>query len=92
MEMAIQITALWRAAGFERRYAERSGLTVQHLRDLGRVVRPCRCGDESCEGLMSVSRECARDEDGTPWLTYWVVPWRIRDWWTTSGDPRHGGE
>jgi len=39
---------------FERRYAERSGITVAQLRALGRVVRPCDCGAEDCEGWQSV--------------------------------------
>jgi hypothetical protein len=30
---------------------------------------------------MSVSRECARDEDTAPWCCYWALPWRVRDWW-----------
>lgn len=41
---------------FERAYAERSGITVERLRELGRVVRRCRCGEEWCEGWKSVSR------------------------------------
>jgi hypothetical protein len=49
------------AAEFERRYAERAGLTVERLRALGRVVMPCHCGDEICEGWVSVSREAAKD-------------------------------
>ena len=84
MEVAIQAKSVWGAGGFERRYAERSGLTVQQLRELGRVVRPCRCGDESCDGFMSVSRLSALDEDVAPWNSYWAVPWRIRDWWTQA--------
>lgn len=42
---------------FEAGYASRGGLTVERLRELGRVVAPCRCGDESCHGWQSVSRE-----------------------------------
>jgi hypothetical protein len=49
------------ADDFERAYAERSGLTVERLRELGRVVVPCRCGDDDCEGWASVSREAAKD-------------------------------
>lgn len=81
MEMANEIKAIWRAGGFERRYATNSGLTVWQLRDLGRTVRPCRCDDESCEGLMSVSFANARDEDAAPWRHYSSRLWRVRDWW-----------
>jgi hypothetical protein len=49
------------AAEFERLYAERSGLTVEELRALGRVVRPCRCDYELCEGWQSVSHEAAAE-------------------------------
>ena len=38
------------AAEFGRRYAERSGVTVEWLKEHGREVRPCDCGDEMCEG------------------------------------------
>jgi hypothetical protein len=44
---------------FEREYAERSGLTVERLRELGRVVLPCECDYEGCQGWRSVSREIA---------------------------------
>lgn len=91
MEVAIQAKLIWRAGSFERGYAERSGLTVQRLRSLGRVVRPCRCGDESCEGLVSVSRANSLDEDGAPWRIYWPVPWRVRDWWHSLALPAGEG-
>lgn len=48
---------------FEREYAERSGLSVAGLRELGRIVVRCGCGDPSCEGWASVSREAASDYD-----------------------------
>jgi len=38
------------AEEFERAYAERSGITVERLRELGRIVAPCDCGEEGCEG------------------------------------------
>ncbi len=44
------------ARNFELRYATRSGITVKELRDTGRIVQRCRCGDASCEGWQSVSR------------------------------------
>lgn len=40
---------------FEKRYAERSGLTVKELRDLGITIEPCDCGDEICLGWRAVS-------------------------------------
>lgn len=46
---------------FECGYAERSGLAVEELRALGRVVVRCRCGAPECEGWASVSREAAAD-------------------------------
>lgn len=57
------------AEEFERRYAERSGVTVERLRELGRVVRPCTCGDDLCEGWQSVSRDHAAeiDDPEKPW-------------------------
>lgn len=46
---------------FEREYAERSGLTVEKLRELGRVVVACSCGAPECQGWASVSRKNAKD-------------------------------
>lgn len=46
---------------FEREYAARSGISVERLRELGRVVRPCHCGDEMCEGWQSINRELAEE-------------------------------
>lgn len=43
------------AEEFEQAYADRSGTTVARLRQMGRVVRPCRCGEGLCEGWQSVS-------------------------------------
>lgn len=58
------------AGEFERQYAERSQMTVEQLRDLGRVVRPCDCGEEGCEGWQSVSQEHADeiDDPAIPWV------------------------
>ncbi len=55
-------------AQFEREYAERSGMTVERLRALGSVVRPCACGEKGCEGWQSVSHETAEwlDENLPP--------------------------
>lgn len=49
------------AEEFERQYAERSGTSVERLRELGRVVRPCHCGEEGCEGWQSINRELAEE-------------------------------
>lgn len=38
------------AEEFERQYAERSGVTVEQLRVLGRFVAPCDCDYEECHG------------------------------------------
>lgn len=47
---------------FERAYAERSHRTVEELRKY-RTVRPCDCGDETCEGWQSISHERASEYD-----------------------------
>lgn len=46
---------------FERDYAQRSGLTVEQLREFGRCVRPCRCGESQCPGWQNISEELAND-------------------------------
>ena len=58
------------AEEFERAYAERSGMTVDELRALDRVVRPCDCDSDLCEGWQSVSREHAAeiDDPSIPWV------------------------
>jgi hypothetical protein len=48
---------------FEEGYANRSGLTVDVLRQLGRIVRPCRCGEPTCPQWQSVSRTFAEEQD-----------------------------
>ena len=35
---------------FENRYAERSGVTVDWLREHDQIALPCDCGESSCEG------------------------------------------
>lgn len=37
-------------AEFERGYAERSGMTVDELHDLGLRAEPCDCGEDCCGG------------------------------------------
>lgn len=56
------------AEEFERQYAERSGATVEWLREY-RTVRPCDCGEDGCEGWQSVSPETAAeiDDPEKPW-------------------------
>jgi hypothetical protein len=57
------------AEKFERAYAERAGVSVETLRSWGRVVRPCSCDYELCEGWQSVSRKAAAeiDDPKKPW-------------------------
>lgn len=38
------------AEAFARRYAERSGVTVEWLRAHGQIAVPCRCDYDGCEG------------------------------------------
>ncbi len=47
---------------FEKQYAESGGMTVEKLRERGRIVCPCSCGDESCEGWRSTTEE--REAEG----------------------------
>jgi hypothetical protein len=49
------------AEEFERQYAARSGMTVDQLRALDRVVLPCLCEEDGCEGWQMISRELAAD-------------------------------
>jgi ribosomal protein S27AE len=50
------------AEEFERQYAERSGITVEKLRAWGRIVAPCDCGADMCEGWQSTTPERIADE------------------------------
>lgn len=50
------------AEEFERRYAAASGITVERLRELGRIVAPCDCGESICEGWQSTSAERLADD------------------------------
>lgn len=38
------------ATEFAEAYAARTGVTVEWLREHGREVRPCDCGEDICEG------------------------------------------
>lgn len=51
------------AEEFEQQYAWNHGISVEQLRALGRIVRPCRCEDEGCEGWQSISRVTAEEND-----------------------------
>lgn len=57
------------AEQFEHAYAARSGMSAEKLRALGRVIRPCHCGSDDCEGWQSVSHEIAAeiDDPSKPW-------------------------
>lgn len=48
---------------FESQYAARCGQSVEWLREHGRVVRPCDCDYEGCEGWQSVGQQIADDMD-----------------------------
>lgn len=67
---------------FERAYAARSSMTVDQLRSRGRVVRPCDCGSEDCEGWQNMSQESAYNYDlgfnPTIWKRAWV--WLLTAW------------
>lgn len=45
------------AEEFARQYAERSGVTVEWLREQGHDVRPCDCDDDICTGWQMVNVE-----------------------------------
>lgn len=47
---------------FERRYAERSGITRNELRNLGRVAIPCDCNKEACAGWQIMTVELCSDD------------------------------
>lgn len=44
------------ASEFEEAYARESGMSVEQLRERGRIVVPCECGDDLCIGWSSVRR------------------------------------
>jgi hypothetical protein len=51
------------AEEFEREYAAQSGITVERLRELGRIVAPCDCGEDFCEGWQSTTAERLAEEE-----------------------------
>lgn len=52
------------AAQFARGYAERSGVTVEWLRQNGQEAMPCDCGDDICEGWQMAHLEPPLDWKG----------------------------
>ena len=62
---------------FAQRYATRVGLTVEQLRQYGREVRLCVCGEDGCEGWQMAH---VRDEE---WPEDSPFP---------KSDPRFGAE
>ena len=42
---------------FAKRYASRSGVTLQFLHDADRVVAVCDCDADDCAGFQMVNRE-----------------------------------
>ena len=40
---------------FEERYAQRSGMPVERLHELGLTAKPCVCGEEGCQGWQMTS-------------------------------------
>ena len=42
---------------FEATYAERSGMTVAYLRELGRMAIPCDCDSSDCRGWQMIHIE-----------------------------------
>jgi hypothetical protein len=58
----VSVIAAITADDFERQYAARSRMSLVELRRY-RTVRPCVCGDPSCQGWQSMSHERAREYD-----------------------------
>ena len=52
-----QKAALLSAEGFTSAYAARSHVTVESLREQGRVAFPCNCDYEECEGWQMSTKE-----------------------------------
>jgi hypothetical protein len=50
------------AEEFERQYAQRSGLTIEELRGLGRIVATCHCGEVTCQGWQFTTPERLAEE------------------------------
>ncbi len=50
------------AEEFFHQYAERSGTTVEQLREWGQEVFPCDCDWEECEGWQVMNKELYYDD------------------------------
>ena len=50
---------------FEKRYAERSGLTVAELQELGVTIELCNCDDEICQGWQAVYNLGVKNESNS---------------------------
>lgn len=48
---------------FELQYVKNSGVTVEWLREHGRVAKPCDCGDPSCQGWQMARSEEVLERD-----------------------------
>ena len=46
---------------FEQEYAERSGMTVKELRDMGGYAEPCDCDYIYCDGWVMNFEEKSRE-------------------------------
>lgn len=44
------------ALRWEKQYAKRAMMTVAELRSFNRIVVPCACGKDGCQGWQSVNR------------------------------------
>ena len=51
------------AEQFERWYVDNCGVAVEELRGWNRVVRPCDCGDDICEGWQMIPQWLADEID-----------------------------
>lgn len=49
------------AEEFARRYAQRSGLTVEELHQLGYRVAVCTCGADNCKGWQMLHGDSLQD-------------------------------
>lgn len=69
---------------FEAAYAQRSKMTVAELRALGRVVRPCHCGEAKCIGWAMLGGDALVDYDAR-------FPAQIEPGWRTmESAPKDG--
>jgi hypothetical protein len=62
---------------FEAQYAREAQSTVENLRGSGRIVLPCDCGEDRCEGWQSTTLERANEDQRYLKQPLWT-PERIR--------------